>query len=224
LPFKVLYNIFQMEDSKELKDLQEIKSLMERSSRFLSLSGLSGVSAGIIALIAAVIAYYLLDFGHVKYDQNFYLLQPMAELSYTLELLPKLLLLGVITFICAFSSAFYFSWRKAKKYKYSFWNHTTKRLLIQLFIPLIAGGIFSLILIEHNNGILLASATLVFYGMALFNAGKYTLSEVQYLGISEIILGLLAGIFVNYGLLFWAFGFGILHIVYGLVMYYRYER
>jgi hypothetical protein len=213
-----------MENSKEFRDLQEIKSLMERSSRFLSLSGLSGVSAGIIALIAATIAYYLLDFGRIKYDESFYLLRPMAELGYKLDLLPKLFILAIATFLSAFASAYYFSWRKAKKYNYSLWDHTTKRLLFQMFIPLIAGGIFALILIDRNDGTLLAAVTLIFYGLALVNAGKYTLSEVQYLGISEILLGLMAGIFVSYGLIFWAIGFGLLHIVYGLVMYYRYER
>ncbi len=197
---------------------------MQRSARFLSLCGLSGVTAGIIALIAAVIAYYMMDFGRINYDENFYLLQQMADLDYKLEILPKLLILASVTFVCALSSAFFFSWRKAKKYNYSLWDHTTRRLLIQLLIPLIAGGIFSLILIDNNNSTLLASVTLIFYGLALFNAGKYTLSEVQYLGISEIILGLLAGIFISYGLIFWAFGFGILHIVYGLIMYYRYEK
>ena len=213
-----------MEKSKEFKDLQEIKSLMERSSRFLSLSGLSGVSAGIIALIAAAIAYYLLDFGRIKYTTNFYLLRPMEEFSYQMDLLTNLLILAIATFVLALASAYYFSWRKAKKYNYSLWDHTAKRLLFQLFIPLIAGGVFALILIDRNDGTLLAAVTLIFYGLALVNAGKYTLSEVQYLGISEIVLGLLAGIFTCWGLLFWAIGFGILHIIYGLVMYYRYER
>jgi len=97
-------------------------------------------------------------------------------------------------------------------------------MLIHLFIPLITGGLFALILLYRNDSTLLASVTLIFYGLALVNAGKYTLGEIQYLGVFEIVLGLLAGIFTCWGLLFWAIGFGILHIVYGLVMYYRYER
>ncbi len=213
-----------MEATKEFKNLQEIKNLMERSSRFLSLSGLSGVSAGIIALIGAAIAYYILDFGNVKYDENFYLLRPMAELGDKLDLIPKILVLAIATFCCAFLSAFYFSWRKARKNKLSLWDSTSKRLLVHLFIPLISGGFLALILIDRNDTALLASVTLIFYGLALVSAGKYTFGEVHYLGISEIVIGLLAGLFTNYGLLFWALGFGILHIVYGLVMYYRYER
>lgn len=213
-----------MEKTEDFKDLQEIKKLMERSSRFLSLSGLSGISAGIIALISSAIAFYMLDFGHAKYDEHFYPLQSMVDLGYKLDLIPKLFILALITFCCASASALYFSLRKAKKNKLALWDHTTKRLLIHLLIPMVTGGFFALILIYRNDVTLLASVTLIFYGLALVNGGKYTFGEIHYLGISEIILGLLAGIFTNFGLLFWAFGFGVLHIVYGLVMYYRYER
>jgi hypothetical protein len=44
------------------------------------------------------------------------------------------------------------------------------------------------------------------------------------LGICEIGLGLIASIYMGYGLLFWAVGFGVLHIIYGIVMYMKYER
>ena len=53
---------------------------------------------------------------------------------------------------------------------------------------------------------------------------RYTQRDIKYLGYTEIGLGLLAGIFLNYGLLFWSLGFGVFHIVYGVAMYYKYER
>jgi hypothetical protein len=40
----------------------------------------------------------------------------------------------------------------------------------------------------------------------------------------EIGLGLLAGIFIDFGLLFWTLGFGIMHVIYGTMMYYRHEK
>nr|NQU93641.1 hypothetical protein [Bacteroidota bacterium] len=207
-------------NSKKIQDLKEIKDMMERSSRFLSLSGLSGISAGIIALIGAVIAYFIMDMGKIEYHPYFYLLQP---LPFERILFP-LLILGISVVILALGSALFFSWRKARKHDLSLWNHTTRRLLSHLFIPLITGVFFILILIDRNDETLVASATLIFYGLALVNAGKYTFGEIHYLGISEIILGILAGIFVHYGLIFWTIGFGVLHILYGFVMYYRYER
>ena len=209
-----------MSKTTDYQDLKEIKNLMERSSRFLSLSGLSGVSAGIIALIGAGVAHYFIIQNHVIYDEHFYLLPPVPELN----IIKPLFLLAVTVLVLALGSGFYFSWRKAKKKGYKLWDHTSRKLLVQLFIPLIAGGFFSLILIERNDTTMLASATLIFYGLALVNAGKYTLKEVQYLGLSELALGLLAGIFTSFGLIFWALGFGILHILYGAIMYFRYDR
>jgi hypothetical protein len=58
----------------------------------------------------------------------------------------------------------------------------------------------------------------------LINASKYTFNDIRYLGFCEIILGLGAAVYVGYGLYFWALGFGILHIIYGAMMYYKYER
>jgi hypothetical protein len=105
------------------------------------------------------------------------------------------------------------------------WDKTTERMLINLLLPLVAGGIFCLILIFKWQLIgLVAPVTLLFYGMALINASKYTFHDIRYLGVSEVILGLIGTYFIGYGLLIWAIGFGILHIVYGLLMYYKYER
>jgi hypothetical protein len=68
-----------------------------------------------------------------------------------------------------------------------------------------------------------APAMLIFYGLALINASPNLFDEIRYLGYSEILIGLLAAAFIGYGLYFWAFGFGVLHIAYGLVMYKKYD-
>jgi uncharacterized membrane protein HdeD (DUF308 family) len=68
------------------------------------------------------------------------------------------------------------------------------------------------------------SATLVFYGLALINASKYTVRDVFYLGICEIVLGVLSMFLTGFTLLFWALGFGILHILYGTIMYFKYDK
>ncbi len=201
------------------QDIKEIKSMMERSSRFLSLSGLSGISVGIIALIGAAIAFMILESAKTDHSPILFFLDPFP---FGKTLVP-LVFLSFSVLILALGSALFFSWRKARKQGLSLWGNTTKRWLTHLFIPLIAGGFFVLILIDSNAETLVAPATLIFYGLALVNAGKYSFGEIHYLGISEIILGILAGIFVNHGLIFWAIGFGILHIVYGTVMYFKYE-
>ncbi len=203
------------------EDLQAIREIMERSSKFLSLSGLSGVFAGVCALIGAAVAWLIiLDSGHVQYDE--YMRSLGASPTANIRLYLAIDALLVLAF--AILGAAYFSFRKAKKAGQRFWTNSTKQLLSHLFIPLVSGGIFAIILIFRNNIELVASVMLIFYGLSLVNAGKFTFGEIHYLGLTEIVLGILAGIFINHGLLFWAVGFGLMHIIYGIVMYYRYER
>jgi len=212
-----------MNENKQdhIKEIEAIKTMMERSSRFLSLSGLSGVFAGLVALAGSIIAFIIMQRGQVQYESAY---MKMLDYGYQVDMAITLMILGAIVLLLALGGGFFFSWRKARKKGLSLWDRTARRMFAHLFIPLVAGGLFCLILIHWDAEGLLASATLVFYGLALLNAGKYTLSEVQYLGIFEIILGIFAGIFIQYGLLFWAIGFGLLHIVYGSVMYIKYDR
>jgi hypothetical protein len=203
------------------EDLQAIREIMERSSKFLSLSGLSGIFAGVCALIGAAFAWFvILDSGKVQYDEYLCSIDssPINNVSLSLGVD------ALIVLVFATLGAVYFSFRKAKKSGQSLWSNSTRHLLGHLLIPLVSGGIFVLILVFKNNIELVASVMLIFYGLSLVSAGKFTLGEIHYLGLSEIVLGILAGIFVNLGLLFWVLGFGLMHIVYGIVMYYRYDR
>jgi hypothetical protein len=206
---------------KPQEDLMAIRNMMERSSKYLSLSGLSGIFAGCCAIAGAAFAYFiLLDSGSIRYDEYMRSLNSSSALSIQINLL----ITAMVILVVAFGGAVFFSARKAKRKNLQFWNKTSKQLLTHLFIPLAAGGLLSLILIYQENIHLVASITLIFYGLALVNAGKYTFGEIHYLGLSEIALGLLAGLFMNFGILFWTLGFGVLHIVYGFVMYRKYER
>ena len=203
------------------EDLQTIREIMERSSKYLSLSGLSGIFAGACAMIGAAIAwFFILDSGHVQYDEYMHI--PLDWT--TLGIRFYLALDAMLVFGFAALGAIYFSQKKARKAGQRFWTNLTQRLLVHLLIPLVSGGIFTLILVFRNNLELVASVMLIFYGLSLVNAGKFTFSEIHYLGLTEIILGILAGVFIKHGLLFWTIGFGLMHIVYGAVMYYRHER
>lgn len=217
------------EEKNPLETLGEIRSLMESSARFISLSGLSGVFAGIFALAGAGAVYLYFDFpvrnvsSYVQ-ENTQRLLNRFNFLDGGLDYLTFLAADAAIVLILSLSVGIFFTTRKAKRQGAKIWNSLTKRLLISLMIPLVAGGIFCFALMWHGLTILIAPATLVFYGIALLNASKYTLHDIQYLGISEIILGLLACFIVGHNLFFWAMGFGILHIIYGILMYYKYEK
>jgi hypothetical protein len=203
------------------EDIQAIREIMERSSKFMLLNSLAGFFAGACALIGAAVAWFVvLDSGNIQYDEFQCSIGASPINSVTIGLgvvaLAVLLLAGV--------AAIYFSYRKAAKAGQKFWTNSTKRVLAHLVIPIVSGGIFVLILVSRNSIDLAASAMLIFYGLALVNAGKFTSGEIHYLGMTEIVLGLLAGIFAQYGILFWVLGFGVIHLIYGAVMYFKYER
>ena len=207
-----------MEDKNQhLDTLSEIRSMMEKSTKFISLSGLSGIFAGIFALIGAFIAEEFL--ASTMHGES-YLMNGKVNMNFY----GFFFLNASFVLISSIAFGSFFTIRKAKKNNQKIWDATSKRLLINLMLPLGTGGIFCLILFYHGVIGLVAPATLIFYGLALINASKYTLNDIRYLGICEIILGLLAAIFVSNGLIFWALGFGVLHIVYGFVMYFKYEK
>ena len=201
----------------QLEALHEIRNIMDRSSRFISLSGLSGVAAGVSALICATVVKWYLVSHAINYSHT-------LGRDLTKEDLIFLISVAALVFLLALSSATYFTARNAKKNSHRVWDSKSERMLINLFIPLAAGGVFCAVLIYHNLLYLVAPVMLIFYGCALLNTSKYTLSDIRYLGIFEIVLGLMSSFFVGYGLLAWTIGFGVLHIVYGTLVYFKYER
>jgi hypothetical protein len=211
-----------MEDNQEpIQQLSEIRKMMERSSLFISLSGLSGVAAGIIALVGSGIAFAYLNFDTRYFKINGFI-SPSIGFRYRHAWI-FLIFDALIVLILALLSGIYFTRRKARNRELKVWDSTARRMVINLAIPLVTGGIFCLVLLYHHLVFLLAPVTLLFYGLALLNAGKYTYNEIRILGISEIVLGLMASCFVGYSLIYWAIGFGVLHIFYGLIMYFRYD-
>jgi hypothetical protein len=204
-------------DSKNYhEDLSHIRSMMERSSRFISLSGLSGVFAGLAALIGAGYVYFIFQREGIDYldgDRNFF----------SPALVRELVIVGTVILLTAVLSGYIFTANKSKKKGLKIWDSTTKRLLLTFAVPLVTGGIFCLALLFHHLFVWIAPATLIFYGIALVSAERYTLTDIKYLGYCQIVLGLISLFFLGWGLVFWAIGFGVLHIVYGLIMHKKYK-
>lgn len=204
-----------MKEKEIQDDLASIRSLMERSSKFISLSGLSGIMAGIYALIGAAMAYYIMQ-KPIQGD--------VVGFFNLLQVLTSLIIIAVAVFVASLLTGIVLTYRKAKRKGQAIWGKTSRALLFHMAVPLVTGGVFIIILLSRGYFGIVAPASLLFYGLALIGASSFTFNDVQFLGISEIVLGLLAACFPGYGLLFWAIGFGVLHIVYGVVMYLKYDR
>jgi hypothetical protein len=201
-----------MNSQDYLKDISEIKNLMNKSSRFISLSGFSGILAGIYALIGAAFAYWLVN----NHSNGKLLLDGWV---FRLAFLDLLLVL-----ILSIGTAIFLTTKKANKSNVKIWDATTKRLLTSFMVPLVAGGIYIIIILSQARYGQTGGLMLLFYGLALINASKHTFGDIKYLGYIEIILGLLASYFIGYGFWFWVIGFGVMHIVYGTLMYYKYDK
>jgi hypothetical protein len=203
------------EEQDYIQDITEIRSMMERTSKFLSLSGLAGVMAGIYALAGAYIAYKFYSFNPE---------QIISNNSNTVASQTEVIFLAILVLIMAIGTAIFLSYRKADKRSEKIWNSTSKRLLIDMAVPLLAGGILIIVLLSKGFIGLIAPISLLFYGLAIYNASKFTFNEMKFLGLIQIGLGLLSSYFIEYGLLFWALGFGVVHIVYGIYMHFRHDR
>jgi hypothetical protein len=214
-----------MNESEKLSsELHEIKQMMERSSRFISLSGLSGISAGICALIGAWISADVIEKNRSAVRNLKISIADADPILFGDFLNSHLFQIASVTFIAALISAFLFTYRRSKNTNVPIWGTTARRLLINVTVPMITGGIFLLALIKNGTFGFVAPGCLIFYGLGVLNASKYTLPESRYLGYSEILLGLINLLFIGEGLYFWAAGFGLLHIIYGAFMWLKYER
>ncbi len=207
-----------MEEQDYIRDLAEIRSMMERSSKFLSLSGWAGIMAGLYALAGAYVAYTFLDFNPDK------IVYPTIKSGSLSSGLLNVLFLALGIMILAIGTAIFLSYRKAQKRGETIWHATSRRLLTNMAVPLATGGILILVLLSKGLVGLIIPCTLLFYGLALYNAGKFTYGEVRFLGLIQIGLGLVSSYFIEYSLLLWVLGFGVVHIVYGIYIHFRYER
>lgn len=224
----VLQSAFMDEHSQHLETLKDIKQMMERSSRFISLSGLSGIAAGICALAGAWLANGVMH-NSLRYRSDSELrhtpnsgIDGSADLKTYLDNTLIQIALGVLA--AALVLSFLFTYLRSRKTNTPIWGTTAKRLLINVSIPMIVGGIFLLKLIDNESYGLVAPGCLIFYGLGLMNASKYTLTEIRYLGYAQILLGIINLQFIGNGLLFWSLGFGVMHLVYGAYMWWKYER
>ena len=206
-----------MNNKDYLKDISDIKNLMNRSSRFISLSGLSGILAGVYALIGAYLANGIIT--KIQMETH-----PIKRFLIGYDSIGTLLIIAFTVIVLSVLTAIYLTYRKTKKQHENIWDISSKRLIINFLIPILTGGIFCIVLIDKEYFDLIASSTLIFYGLSLINASKYSIGDIQYLGFIEVVLGLICAMFPGYGFWLWVIGFGIMHIIYGTYMHFKYDK
>ena len=202
---------------KPEQEIADIKSMMEQSTRFLSLSGLAGILAGAYSLAAAALAYFWIYYPEVPFGNQMNGIQEEHTIN-------KLVSMALVVLFLAVGTAWFLSRKKSERNAHKFWTPAGKRFVQALFIPVLTGLVSCLALILNGFTVFVAPATLIFYGLGLLNASHFTLSDIKYLGFCQLVLGLIAAFFPGYGLLLWTLGFGLFHIIYGTLMYLKYDR
>ena len=209
-----------MEEQNLHDELASIRNLMERSSKFISLSGLSGILAGIYALIGAAFAFSFIYNARAFGNGN----NVIYLTDYNWQLVCQLLTVAIVVLIASLATGLILAQRKAKRKNQPIWGEASKQLLFNMAVPLVAGGLLAVVMLLKGHIGFISSITLIFYGVALVSASNFTYKDVRYLGLLEILLGLFAAYVPGFGLYFWALGFGVLHIIYGSVVYFKYDR
>ncbi len=201
---------------EQLAAIQEMRNMMDQATRFKSISGLSGMIAGILSLLSLYFVYLRTGISPFEAEalDRIWHSSNQIQISY--------IFIGLLA-VCM-GIGFYMSRRNARQAGKNAWDGSAKRLAFSLLIPVFVGGIFSVLLIQLGLVALVAPVTLLFYGMGLLSASKFTLNAVYTVGLIFTGLGLLATGFLSYGLLIWALGFGLVHILYGFIIYVKYER
>lgn len=201
-----------MKNNEAFEAVKEIRVMMEKSSRFLSFSGTSAILIGLYALGGAFVVRRIIS--TVKDIPSGYSAPCWVIIT------PDIILVALIVFVLSLSTILFFSVRKARRMEYSFLNGPAYRTFLNFFLPLTVGGIFSVALLMNGNVGLIVPSMLLFYGLSLINASKYTYGSIFWLGCGELLLGLICAFFPEKGLLLWSIGFGILHIIYGIYFYF----
>lgn len=184
---------------KAIDNLRFIRETMERSTHFTAVPGYGGILMGVTAVAAAYIANVQADF---RSWQTTWLIE--AALAFVIGLFAM--------------------WQKSKISKTSLMSAPAKKFALGFVPPLICGVILTYALFRlGTDKDLVISVWLLLYGAAVVCGGMFSVKIVSIMGWIFMLMGALA-VFVpamySDGLM--AFSFGILHIIFGVIIARKY--
>lgn len=206
-----------MSEHNYIQQISDIKKIISERTKFNALSGVSGILAGTYALVGAFVAKQIIDRSEMMVYDNF-------TGRYFHQDVVKLYFIAAIVLIASISTGIYFSYIKAKKAGELLLNKVAVKIIRNFSIFLLTAFIVLLAVYAKNYFSMMAPLCLIFYGLALINVSSFIASEVYGLGLCIVVIGVFALFFPGNGLLFWSLGFGLMHIIYGTLMWYRYDR
>lgn len=181
------------------ENLRVIRDAMERAGSFTSIPGWGGFIIGLTALGAAYVGA-----GRVT--------EPRAWLNIWLIEAGVASVIGAVTI--------WLKWRRAAT---PFMSGAAKRFFISYFAPMIAGAILTATIAHRGAFDVLPSLWLLLYGTAFVSSGAFSIRVIPVMGLCYMALGVFAAMVrLPVGNIILGAGFGLLHVVFGLIIARRY--
>ncbi|MFB3891755.1 MAG: hypothetical protein ACE15C_07000 [Phycisphaerae bacterium] len=220
-----------MDSERAAEELKIIRQLMERPIRCSTMSGYSGILAGCAALagLAAdslICAYYAVGRGGESWQE------PIT--SPRVAMWTNAVVWGCV-FLVALAGTLGLTRLREIRSGMPFWSPVKRKLLRTILPPFVAGaGLTSAIMYRWyisdgpNEWGLIPPVWMLFYGVACWQVGEFSIRELRYMGAAFIVAGLLTAAFWQAHFPGLAPGeapyltlgatFGGFHIVYGIVV------
>jgi hypothetical protein len=174
-------------------DLKFIRRAMERAGSFTAVPGWGGVGMGVTALGAAFLAA----------------VQPTPGRWLTVWLVAALVAtaIGLWTMV-----------RKARRLDVPLATGAGRKFALGLLPPILVGAILTAALLRAGVETLLPAVWLLLYGTGIVAAGAFSVAVVPLQGLAFLILGGAALLVPQAGDLLLGLGFGVVNLVFGIVI------
>lgn len=183
--------------ARAMDNLDFIRSTMERASAFTAVPGWGNVAIGCTALVTALIAA-----------------RQTTDLDFLLVWLSEAAI--------AMGIALYEMQRKARAHNIALFSGPGVQFWRGLCPPLLAGLLLTIGLVKTGQFQLLPGSWLLLYGTGIITGGVHSIRIVPIMGLIFIGLGTIALLEISWANLLMAAGFGLCHIVFGLIIARKY--
>jgi len=180
-----------------MDNLRYIRETMERASAFTAVPGWGQIAIGITALGAALLASQ-------QATTKSWLTVWFAEAMFSL-------------LIAGWSMD-----RKARAARMPLFSGPGRKVAFSLSPPLFAGAVLTVVLYRAHLVSAIPGMWLLLYGTGVVTGGMFSVSIVPVMGLCFMMLGAMALFAPSLGHWFMAFGFGVLHVTFGVIIARRY--
>jgi hypothetical protein len=184
-------------DTRAAENLRYIRDTIQRASTFTAVPGRGGILIGVSGLAAGMVA--------------------MRQDSFT-----AWLLVWIIEAAFAFAIGITAVLVKARSTGEDLWSKPARKFALGFVPPMLAGGIVTLALWRSGAVSVIPGAWLTLYGVAVMGGGAFSVPAVPAMGVSFFLVGCAALLVPAVGDIALICGFGLLHIVFGLLIARRY--